>query len=79
MLSAFENAFDEDTPFPLPGSVVGEDVEVLSVATSNARHALIATCKRAGRAHKVALLDVAIHADAPVSQLFAAHSRWLGA
>jgi len=43
------------------------------------RHELIATCKRAGRAHKVALLDVAIHADTPVSQLFAAYSRWLGA
>jgi len=28
-LSAFENAFDEDANFPFPGTVVGEDVEVL--------------------------------------------------
>jgi hypothetical protein len=31
-LTGFENAFDEDANFPFPGTVVGEDVEVLSVA-----------------------------------------------
>ena len=33
-LTAFENAFDQDANFPCPGVVLGEDVEVLSVATS---------------------------------------------
>jgi hypothetical protein len=28
-LQAFENAFDEDARFPCPGTVVGQDVEVL--------------------------------------------------
>jgi hypothetical protein len=30
-LSAFENAFDEEASFPIPGAVVGEDIELLSV------------------------------------------------
>jgi hypothetical protein len=36
-LSAFENAFDEDANFSLPGSAIGEDVEVLSVGQSSCR------------------------------------------
>jgi len=77
-LSAFENAFDEDANFPFPGTVVGEDVEVLSVAVDNGRRELIATCRRAGRRYHVALLDITIHADPP-SRLLAAHRRWLDA
>jgi hypothetical protein len=76
-LSAFENAFDEDANFPLPGSVIGEDVEVLSVGQSNGRRELIATCKRAGHRHQLALLDVTINADPTVARLLAAYRRWL--
>lgn len=78
-LQAFQNAFEEDANFPLPGSVVGEDIEVLSVGQSNGRRELIAICTRAGHRHEVALLDVTIGADAPVSRLLAAYRRWLGA
>jgi hypothetical protein len=78
VLSGFENAFDEQACYPLSGTVVGEDVEVLSVGLSNARRELIATCKRAGHRHEVALLDVCISADSPISQLLAAYRRWLG-
>lgn len=77
-LQAFENAFDEDAIFPLPGSVIGEDVEVLSVGQSNGRHELIATCTRNGHRHDIALLDVTINADPSVSRLLAAYRRWLG-
>lgn len=76
-LTAFENAF-YDANFPCPGTVVGEDVEVLSVNMSSGRRELTATCQRAGRCHEVALLDIAIHADPTTSRLLAAYRRWLG-
>ncbi len=78
-LSAFENAFDEETSFPIPAAVVGEDIEVLSVGTSNGRRELIATCQHAGNHHHIALLDINIHPDQPASRLLAAYRRWLGA
>jgi hypothetical protein len=51
VLTAFENAFD-DARLPCPGTVIGEDVEVLSVSTSNNRRELLATCQRAGHRHQ---------------------------
>jgi hypothetical protein len=78
-LQAFQDAFDEDAGFPLPGSVTGEDVEVLFVGEANGRRELIATCARAGHRYDVALLDVTIHAGPPISRLLAAYRRWLGA
>ncbi|MGB0091941.1 MAG: hypothetical protein WBP81_05350 [Solirubrobacteraceae bacterium] len=54
-LAAFENAF-YDANFPCPGTVIGEDVEVLSVSMSNRRQELIATCQRDERRHELALL-----------------------
>jgi hypothetical protein len=35
-LTGFEAAFDEDASFPCPGTIIGEDVDVLSVSTSTA-------------------------------------------
>ncbi len=78
-LSAFENAFDEQASFPIPAAVVGEDIEVLSIGTSNGRRELIATCQRAGQPHQIALLDINIHPDQPASRLLAAYRHWLGA
>jgi hypothetical protein len=48
-LTAFENAF-YDASFPCPGTVIGEDVEVLSVSLSNRRQELIATAAAADAA-----------------------------
>jgi hypothetical protein len=76
-LTAFENAFDEQTSFPIPGLVVGENITVLSVGTINGRSELIATCQRAGKRHQIALLDINIPADQPASRLVAAYRRWL--
>lgn len=78
-LSAFENAFDEEASFPIPATVVGEDIDVLSVGTHNGRRELIATCQRAGNRHHIALLDINVPADQPASRLLAAYRRWLGA
>jgi hypothetical protein len=64
-LQAFENAFDEDAHSPCPGTVGGEDVEVLSTTTNTNRRELIATCHRNGRSHQVALLDINLNADPP--------------
>jgi hypothetical protein len=77
-LMGFENAFDEAACFPCPGTILGENVEILSVATSNGRQELIATCQRADRHHQIALLDININADQPASRLLAAYHRWTG-
>ena len=63
VLTAFETAFDSDATLPCPGAVVGEDVKVLSVAASNGRHELVATCERLDRRYHVALLDVVVHGE----------------
>lgn len=77
-LMGFQNAFDEDANFPCPGTVVGEEVEVLSVSVGDHRRELVATCKRGNRNYDVALLDIALHADPATSRLLAAYRRWLG-
>jgi len=76
-LSAFENAFDEEASFPIPAVVVGQEIEVLSVGTSDGRRELIATCQRAGRRQQLALLDITIHANQPAARLLAAYRRRL--
>jgi hypothetical protein len=77
-LMGFENAFDEGADFPCPGTVVGEEVEVLSVSVKNNRRELIATCRRGARQYDVALLDTDVHGDSATSRLIAAYRRWLG-
>jgi hypothetical protein len=77
-LIAFENAFDDAASLPCPGTVVGEDVELLSVSTTINNRELIATRQRAGRRYEIALLDVDIHAGPATSRLLAAYRRWLG-
>lgn len=72
----FENAFDEEAGLPRPGTVVGEDVQVLSVATHTGRRELIATCERGGRRYQVALLDMELQADPAITRLLAAYRRW---
>ena len=74
-LTAFENAF-YDARFPCFGTVIGEEVEVLSVGMSNGRQELIATCERAGRRHELAVLDIDLDGDPPTSRLLAAYRRW---
>ena len=77
-LQAFDNAFDEDASFPLPGSVIGEDITVLSIGQANSRRELTATCTRNKRHYEIALLDITIHANPTVSRLLAAYHRWFG-
>jgi hypothetical protein len=78
-LQGFENAFDEEATFPCPGTVIGEELEVLQVGQADGRRELIATCKRNGRRYDIALLDIDIHADPATSRLLAAYHRWAGA
>ena len=79
-LMGLEAAFDEDANFPFHGTVIGEQVEVLSVSRGDNRSELIATCQRRGRRYEVALLDIDIDidADATTSRLIAAYRRWTG-
>jgi hypothetical protein len=74
----FEVAFDEGADFPCPGTVVGEEVEVVSVSVKKHRRELIATCKRGGKKYDVALLDTEVHGNSATSRLIAAYRRWLG-
>jgi len=75
-LMGFENAFDEKARLPCSGTVIGEEVEVLSVSTANNRRELIATCTRAGHRYEIAILDIDMHADPTTSRLLAAYRRW---
>jgi hypothetical protein len=79
VLSAFENAFEEEISFPIPATVIGEDVDVLSISASDGRRELIASCQRGEQRHDIALLDVDIHPAEPAARLLAAYRRWLGA
>ena len=74
-LMGFANAFDEIS-YPYPGTVIGEEVQVLSISAADDRPELIATCKRGDHTHDVALLDIAINADPDTTRLIAAYRRW---
>jgi Calcium binding len=75
-LMGFENAFDEQAAFPCPGTVIGEEVTILSVATKNGRRELLATCEHHGRRYELALLDVDLHSDPATERLVAAYRYW---
>lgn len=75
-LMGFETAFDEWAALPCSGTVVGEDVQVLSVATQHARRELVANCERGGRKYQIALLDVELKADPGTERLLAAYRWW---
>lgn len=74
----FETAFDEEANFPLQGTVIGEQVNVLNVGSTGSRRELIATCERAGQHYEIALLDININADPTTARLLAAYRRWMG-
>jgi hypothetical protein len=57
-LTAFEAAFDNDATFPCPGTVIGENVTVMSVGMANGRRELLATCEHHGKRYRIALLDI---------------------
>jgi hypothetical protein len=77
-LVAFETAFDNDAHFPCPGTALGHNIEVLSVATKNNRRELIATCRHSGHRYEIALLDIHLSADPDTTRLIAAYRRWTG-
>lgn len=78
-LQGFQNAFDEHATFPCPGTVIGEQVEVLHVGQASGRRELTATCQRHGRCYELALLDIDINSDPITSRLLAAYRHWIGA
>jgi hypothetical protein len=67
-----------DANFPFAGSVIGENVEVLSVHTKPNRREVIATSEQSGHGYEVALLDIDRDADPTTSGLLAAYRRWVG-
>ncbi len=62
-LTAFEAAFDNDTTLSCRGTVIGEEVTVLSIGMANGRRELIATCEHHGRRYQIALLDIELDGD----------------
>ncbi len=79
VLMGFEGFFDEQAHFPCSGTILGENINVLSVAADDDRRELVATCQRSGRRYEIALLDIDIQADPPTSRLIAAYRRWVSA
>lgn len=78
-LTGFENAFDEDAGYPIPATLIGHDVEILSIHASSGRRELIATCQHTTHKHDVALPGLTIHPRHPAARLHAAYRHWLGA
>jgi hypothetical protein len=78
-LTAFQTAFENDENFPCAGTVIGEQVEVLSIHGEDDRHELIATCQHHGRRYQLALLDIDLDADPDTSGLIDAYRRWIRA
>ena len=78
-LTAFQTAFENDANFPCPGTVIGEQVEVLTVHGEDDRQELIATCQRNRRRYEIALLDIELDADPDTSRLIAAYRHWIRA
>jgi hypothetical protein len=79
VLMGFEGFFDEQAHFPCSGTILGENINVLSVAADDDPRELVATCQRNGRRYEIALLDIDIQADPPTSRLIAAYRRWVSA
>ena len=77
-LMSSEAAFDDDDDFPCSGTVVGEEVQVLSASRADSRHELVATCQRNGHRYEIALLDINLNTDPDTSRLIAAYRRWIG-
>lgn len=75
-LMGFENAFDEEAELPCAGTVIGEEIQVLSIATQSGRRELVATCERHGRQYQVALLDIELKTDTQTQRLLDAYRRW---
>lgn len=75
-LMGFENAFDEEAELPCAGTVIGEEIQVLSIATQSGRRELVATCERHGRRYQVALLDIELKTDTQTQRLLDAYRRW---
>ena len=79
VLMGFEGFFDEQANFPCPATILGENIDVISVAADDDRRELVATCQRNGRRYEIALLDIDIQPDPPTSRLIAAYRRWVSA
>jgi hypothetical protein len=77
-LGGFETAFDNDATLPCPGTIIGQPVEVLAVATADGRAELIATIRHDSQRYKIALLDITLDADPTTTRLLAAYRRWTG-
>jgi hypothetical protein len=76
-LMGFEAAFDEAS-LPCAGTLIGEEVQVLSVSRADNRHELVATIQRNGSQYEIALLDIDLNTDPDTSRLIAAYRRWAG-
>jgi len=80
VMMGFEGFFESEASFPWHGSVIGEEIEVMSLGTAENRPELMATCKHGERTYEVALLDIdKIDADPTTSRLIAAYRRWANA
>lgn len=79
-LESFACVLDELLERPLPATVLGAPVEVLSVQTGGYRQGLRARCRRAGQQWEVTLVDVAFgpDVDPELALTLAAYRRWLG-
>lgn len=79
-LESFACVLDELLERPVPATVLGAPVEVLSVQTGGYRQGLRARCRRGGQPWAVTLVDVTFGPDveSELALTLAAYRRWLG-
>ena len=79
-LWAFRQAFEDDVPMPVEGTVIGEAVSVTKIDyDGNPQQGLRATCRKSdGKTYGVALADVAFPDGSTAASYRAAYLQWLG-
>jgi hypothetical protein len=79
-LWSFRQAFEDEVPLPVEGSVIGEAVSVIKIAyDGKPQRGLRATCRKTNlKTYEVALADVEFPDDSKAAPYLKAYHRWLG-
>jgi len=79
-LWAFRQAFEDEVPLPVEGSVIGEAVSVIKIAyDGNPQRGIRATCRKTNfKTYEVALADIEFPDDSKAAPYLKAYRRWLG-
>ncbi len=75
---AFHELFSSEVATPVVATVLGLTVEVIGFDYHDARHGVMATCRRDKVTHELGAADVIFPPDSTAAWVQAAYRRWLG-